>query len=522
MIFKVRTGRALRTLARRVNFAIALMEEIRYCRGFGLGVMDPPPNHRVRRSLGLVFAERYAALVIELAASLALVRILTPGEIGGFAVAAAIVHVGQLLREAGATQYIIQEKILTPAKLRAAFSLQLGLAIVVALLILVGREPLAAFYRSPELRTVLAVLSIAIVLVPFGSVSTAVLRRELRFGAIAFIGIGASIVQAATAVVLAVRGFGMLSLAFAAVAGTIASILLAAIARPRGLPWLPGLTGVGAALKFGSWFSIGSIATALGNRSPELVLGRAAGFESVAQFDKAASIVELFNRLVMQGLWQFAAPYFAKQLRDNAPLGPVYLQATHYVTGLGVSFFAVTAIMAESMVMLLFGSQWLAITPVLRILCIGGALGTLFGLQHSALIAMGRIKTLTKLILLVQTVKIVTIVALSASGLMTLATGLVISGLACSLLIRWNLRSVVTISELLRSGCNATLMAALASIGPLFVAQLIDPTYAHGVPALALALSTAMLGWLIAAVVIRHPIRAELRRLPAIKRYFRD
>ncbi len=126
----------------------------------------------LRLSLLYSFSERYLLLLLATLGSMALARLLTPAEIGIYSVAAVLVGLAQVVRDFGVGQYLIQERELTPDKLRAALGASLLVAWPLAALLLLLAAPLAGFYRQPGLRAVLQLLAINVALVPFSAVAS--------------------------------------------------------------------------------------------------------------------------------------------------------------------------------------------------------------------------------------------------------------------------------------------------------------------------------------------------------------
>src|SRR5690606_10833565 len=111
-------------------------------------------------------------------ASMALARLLTPAQIGVFSVAMALLSLIATIRDMGAGQYLVREKDLTPDRIRAVWTVQLGLGTFLGLIVLAGSGPMAAFYGDPVLRDVMLLLALNYFINPIGSVTYASLMRE--------------------------------------------------------------------------------------------------------------------------------------------------------------------------------------------------------------------------------------------------------------------------------------------------------------------------------------------------------
>ena len=203
-----------------------------------------------RRSLAFAFLDRYASLLIGVASSMVLARVLTPGEVGVYSVTMALLALVSTVRDVGAGQYLLQEPNLTRDRIRAVWCVQLGVGLILGALVVVASTPVAAFYREPRMRDIMLLLALNYVVNPFGSVTYAWLMREMRYDAIAIIRFSASVATAVTSIGLAMRGWGPISLALGSLCGTVVNALTSVAFRPSGYPWMPGVREVGSWLVF--------------------------------------------------------------------------------------------------------------------------------------------------------------------------------------------------------------------------------------------------------------------------------
>ena len=138
-----------------------------------------------RKSLAYSFLDRYASLVIGIVSSMLIARLLTPTEIGVFSVTMVLLMFVSTVRDMGAGQYLIQEKNLTTERIRAVWTVQLGLGFALAIIVLLASHPVAVFYREPRMRDIMLVVALNYAVNPFGSLTYAWLMREMRFESIA-------------------------------------------------------------------------------------------------------------------------------------------------------------------------------------------------------------------------------------------------------------------------------------------------------------------------------------------------
>ena len=268
-----------------------------------------------RISLLFSFAEKYTLLLLGIGGGMVIARLLTPAELGVFSVGAVLVGLAQVVRDFGVGQYLVQERALDTAKMRAALGTALLVAWLLAALVLLGAGPVALFYREPRLRDVLQLLSINFLLIPFSSMTLPYLRRQMRFAAIYAINTANSAVNLLVSVGLALLGFGYLSLAWASVAGTAAALLVSLWLRPSELPWVPSWRGMRAILSFGALSTGGGIVDEAGVAAPDLIIGKVLDVAAVGIFSKALGLLGVFNQAITSAVSPVVFPLFAARAR---------------------------------------------------------------------------------------------------------------------------------------------------------------------------------------------------------------
>ncbi|MFZ5512294.1 MAG: lipopolysaccharide biosynthesis protein [Pseudomonadota bacterium] len=469
----------------------------------------------VRRSIALSFLENYTTLFISFVSSVIIARILTPHDIGVFSIGIAIVGMAHMLRDFGIGQYLIQEKELTPEGIQAAFSLTLVIAWALALVIFLAGGPVSRLYESSEVWNVMSVLSVNFLLIPFGSVTMAVLRRQMDFLRLYWIKTSAALAHAGVAIGLAFLGYGYLSLALASTSGILATVVVCALVRPRGLPWKPGFSGLKHVLRFGSYVTGGRLATELGNAFPELVIGKAIDIPSVGIFGRAMGLIDLFNRAFVNAVWSVMLPHFADVARKEGSLKESFLQSVRLTTAVAWPFFTFMGLMAFPLVRALYGDQWDASVPLVRILCVWGGLGAMFFGYSQLVTAMGLPRILAQVEVLGAVLKTAFIAATVFFGLVWVAVGLILWRLVMNYVMFRNLAKLVALQarELFRAlGKSAALSAATAA-GPLFALLVLGGGNVFFQVLLALPL--AVLGWLAAAFGLKHELAGEISYLAA-------
>lgn len=466
----------------------------------------------VRKSLLLSFAENYTILIIGIVGTLIIARLLTPAEIGIFSVGAVLVGIGHVVRDFGVGQYLIQERELTRDKIRAAFALTLTIAWTMAALLSLISGPAAKYYREPGVEWVILVLAGNFLLIPFGSVTMAFLRRRMDFVPLYKINTASALANSVTAVTLASFGFSYMSLAWAATAGNVATFAMTAFYRPKEVPWMPSFKGIRNVLSFGSYASGTSVMGELGTAAPDLIIGKVLGMESVGFFGRATGLLLLFERLIANAIHTVSLPFFSAQVHADKDIKASYLKSMSYTTALSWPFFTFLGVMAYPVIRILFGPQWDASVHLLRILAVSAALQSTFFLAWHLYVALGQIKRQAQLQLIVQTIRVSAILLAAPFGLKAIGFALILSALLTSAFHLLYLKSLIglrfkDIIKATSKSFGVTLLTALAPV-TLFIemGNTAGQLWLH----MIIAGIGAAAGWFTGVFLLRHEMREEV------------
>lgn len=468
----------------------------------------------VRKSLALSFADTYATLILQFATSLVVSRLLTPHEIGIFSVAMVLVGFAHVVRDFGVGQYVVQERELTDARLRAAFTLTLLLSWSLALLVFLASFPAAQFYREPGVRAVMMALAGNFLLVPFGSVTMAYLRREMRFGRLFVVKAVSTLISCGTTIGFAVNHAGFMSLAWGAIAGTASSIVLVNLVRPRRLPWRPGFAEIRRVLSFGSFASGISITSELGSNAPDLIIGRLLAMESVALYSRATGLIGLFGRTVTQAVWPVIMPYFSAQHRAGADLKTIYLTSISFMSVLAWPFTALVALVTEPLIHALYGPQWEGSVALTRWLALSFAIGVPLTFTDHLLVSVGKVRECMRLLLALYGINILTVFLSAAAGLEILGAACAASACVGDIVLLRFLKAVipVTSADLFRA-TRKSAFVTLFSVGAAAILLLAPVVPDEPLPRLVVASLGALVGWLVGIALFNHPLGNEMAQL---------
>ena len=460
-------------------------------------------------------ADSYLSLPLQLVGTMIMSRLLTPVEIGVFAVAAVFASLASTFRDFGVAEYLIQEKELTSEKIRAALTVNIAVSWSMGLLLFFGASPVADFYRTPGVADVMRVQAVSFLLIPFGAVTMANFRRQLDFRPIFIASLLANLTTFAVATVCAFNGLGYMSLAWSSLAGVVVTVATSVWFRPVEFPVWPGLKGIAEVLHFGKFASGIYLVGQLGRGAPEMIIGRVQDMAGVAMFSRASGLVELFHRTVLRAIVPVCMPYFAKNDRERGSMIHGYLLTISYVTVIGWPFLAFVGVIAYSAIRILYGAQWMASVPLAQVLCLVGAIDLIHCLSKEALMAGGQVKRSNMLQLGNQLIRVAGLLMVIPFGLMGACWGLLAASIFNLAYSQWHLGNGLGLRpvDVAKSCAQSLSISALAVTPVALVASIVVLSEANYLWFAFLGGGVTGVLWLLGLWWLKHPLWGEGTKL---------
>ena len=281
----------------------------------------------VRTAIIFSLITQYSVQIIGFISIIVFARLLTPREIGIYAVAGSVAMLAMELRSLGVVQYLVREEHLTEHKIRTSLGMTVIVSWSLGALICVCAPMVAVFYEYPALKHLLWIMSFQFWMVPFTSVPIALLKRELEFQKLLVIWIAGAVVTFICTVILLLEGYSYYGLGLGVLVGGLSELAVAIYYQPRGTVWIPSFAWVGGLVRFGLLSSATNLFTKFSESIPDLVIGRMGTMANVGLFSRGMGAILFLNRIIVQAVSPVVLPHLANIKRDGGDLADAYLQA---------------------------------------------------------------------------------------------------------------------------------------------------------------------------------------------------
>lgn len=469
----------------------------------------------IRRALAFALAERYVLIALSLGSSIALARLLTPEQIGIYSVSLAVISVAQVLRDFGVGNYLIQERDLTESHVRTAFGTSLALGLLLFGVVWAAAPAVSAFYQELRMTATIRICAFNFLVLPFSTVTLALLRRNMQFKRLAAINVCATATGVGGTLGCALAGLGQESLAIGSVVTNLGMVIGGAIALPERRLVVPSMTEWRSVLRFGSQSSLSGVVTSVSMDANDLVVAKILGFHDVALLSRAQGLMNILHRDVMTAVRGVALPAFAAAHRRQEDLEAQHVRSVALTTVFAWPAYGLIATYALEALRLLYGLQWDAARPAVAVFCLAGAVSSLCSLAPTLLIAVGRIDLMTRFDLTMQPLRLLLIIGAAwwFKSIVACAVALLLISVLSLPVFAWlKARAFPTDWSQWVAQVGRSALVAIASLLPALLHGWVIGFDRETPASLLIVIPVSLLCaafWLAAVFAVRHPVIQE-------------
>jgi PST family polysaccharide transporter len=218
-----------------------------------------------------------------------------------------------------------------------------------------------------------------------------VVRREMRFGAIAVLNLSASIAMTFVAPLFAFFGAGLWSL--------VAEQAASQIVRWLGIwvvlhPWRPSfrllMENAQALMKFGSSVLSSNLLGIVLDRFDDFWTGTFLGPTALGYYSRAYEMAQYPERILATPITNVFFPTYAAIYDDKETLSKAFFRSNSFLVRSGFLFAVVLLASAPDLTVILFGEKWLPIVPLFQLMMIYIFLNPLYANLSYLLLGVGK------------------------------------------------------------------------------------------------------------------------------------
>lgn len=339
-------------------------------------------------------ADRFGNMVLQFAVNLVLANLLLPADFGVIGVLAIFIAVSQTIIDGGFGSALIQRKSPTQVDYSTIFYWNLGFSLLLYGALFVAAPAVARYFGMPVFCDVLRVISLNLVISALAQVQLVRLKKELAFKRLAIVNLTSYVTASCVAIVMAFRGFGVWSLvAMTVINQAMITMLYWVLNR-----WHPSggfsKQSFRSLFGFGGYMLAASILQEICRNLQGVIIGKRFSTTDMGYYTQAYKLDQVTSYAVPQVLVQVLFPFFSNIQNDRERLAAMTALGMRVIAAVVFPVLIILMIVAESLVMTLYGDVWLPCVPYFRILCVGGIFVSLQNVNFYAVAALGHSKVL--------------------------------------------------------------------------------------------------------------------------------
>jgi len=358
---------------------------------------------------------------VQFAITIVLARILVPEDFGVIAMLSMFTGVAGVFIDSGFSAALIQRQNTTHVDESTVFFFNLGMGAVTALLLCAAAPSIATFFKLPVLQYLSYAMAFSLFVGAFGSIHTTLLSKEMNFKTTAKVGVVSSVVAGALAIYMASQGYGVWSLAGHTVVSGIFTALLLWLWHPWRPAWIFSFDSLRSFFRIGGYEMASTLLDVFATNLYFVIIGKMYSVRDVGFFSRARNTQLMPVTLMMGIIQRVAYSAFSSVSEDKARLVRGLRQAQAVSMFMNIPIMVGVIILAEPLVLTLFGDQWLPCVPILQVLGLGGILWPLHILNLNILKAQGQFGLKFRIEVIKKVFAISLTVAASYYGVMAIA-----------------------------------------------------------------------------------------------------
>ncbi|HZD52650.1 MAG TPA: oligosaccharide flippase family protein [Woeseiaceae bacterium] len=469
----------------------------------------------VRRALVIATGTQYMRIAFRFVSIALVARLLTPAEIGLAVIGTALVTVLLALREFASAEFLIQRHEVTRDDIRASFTVLFLTTAVMTVAVSVLAPWIAQFYGEEQLAPFILISMVAGLIEAVSLPILGLLRRDLAFGAIAWVNTANAAFLAIATALFALVGLGLMSYAWGALAAALATTAVAFWFRPDLSILLPVFKGWGRVLNFGGYNGISCVINRMYGGIPQLFLGQLLPAADVGLYNRTTVASDIPDKVVLTSAFNVAFPAFAARVREGAGVKEPYLHALGLIAVVYWPAQMLLAILAYPVIWLFLGEQWLeGGVPLLQLMAIAGLAWFPVYMAQPVLLAVGANRDRVLVDLIGRSASAVGLCGAAVFGILAMAASKLVTIPFHMALSLWFVRRHVSFrwGEVGAALWRSAAVTAGTALGPLCIVALSEEGFALTLSETLMALALAAAGWLTGVLAVRHPVLLELRR----------
>ncbi|QAY59971.1 lipopolysaccharide biosynthesis protein [Microbacterium protaetiae] len=468
-------------------------------------------------------AQRWVVRIAGFVTILILTRLLSPQDFGTVAIATSMLPIVNVLADMGFSSYIMQASHVDRRMLSTAFWFTTAAGVVLAGGLFLSAPVIALIFNISDVSGVVRGLVPAVLLVTASTVPMSLLRRRMRFRALAAQSICAALVGQAAAVALALMGFGV----WALIAQTVLNQLVTFVFCWFSARWIPRLSFSLAEFKAMSTFGIKVVSVEIVGVGRSLaenaIIVAALGPAGLGYLNIAQRLIQVVQDVSAAAIVPVSTVVFAQVRGEADRLRSAYSRSLSMGYGVIIPVMIVIALVSPIILPAFFGQVWVPSVAASQVLAVASIFVTGALIDYGLLYGVGKPGMWLIYATAIDGLTILSAALTARFGLVSWALGFLVVAIVATI-VRWALVAHVlavrwqsVASPFFRAMATAAVSGALG-YAAYVLSQPLGPVACVVLTGTAVLLAQFGAMFVIMRATFREVVRLVSQRLPIVSK----
>lgn len=319
-----------------------------------------------------------------------LARLLTPEDFGLIALLLVFVHFSAVFVDSGMSSALIQNKDATETDYSTIFIFNLIVSVILYIVLFITAPIISNYYSSPQLIDLMRVVCLVLIFNALSLVPRARLQKKLDIKSLSIANISALILSSTIGLILGFMGFGVWALATQTLLNSIIITLILHYSSSLELSLKFSITSFKKSFKFSFNLLLASLYAQFFQQVTSLIIGKSYNNTQLGFYTQGKTLADSSSGTISTILNIVTFPILSLLQDHEERMLSVFKKMIGMTAFISIPIMVLISIMAEPIILVLFGEKWKDSAPLLQWLALARAVIPISAVNMNILKAIGR------------------------------------------------------------------------------------------------------------------------------------
>ncbi|MBP3668963.1 MAG: lipopolysaccharide biosynthesis protein, partial [Bacteroides sp.] len=369
--------------------------------------MSQSLKQKTVKGVGWSFADNIANQGVTFLVSLVLARLITPEEYGLIGIITIFIAVFNSIVDSGFSNALIRKNDIKEIDYSTVFITNMVLSVVLFIVFFFLAEPIADFFSQPLLKPLTQVMGSIVIINAFAIVQRTILTKNIDFKTQTKASVISSVVSGIVGMAMAFMGYGVWSL----VGQQLSRAFLYTSSLWLYNHWLPRMRFSWNSFRelfgFGWKLMVSALIDTIWREIYQVVIGKCYTAAALGQYTRAQQFGSVFSSNLNTVIQRVSYPVLSSMQDDKLRMKEGYRRVIKITMLVTFVLMLGLAAIAQPMILVLVGDQWLIAADLLPVICFNMMLYPLHSLNLNMLQVEGRSDLFLKLEIIKKVIAVI-------------------------------------------------------------------------------------------------------------------